>query len=346
MHFHWQNLNDMKKVGGETVCGSSLRHGRAWLHFNQEAGFAGKTLRVEWLLGKLDLSCDLTVDGSEREVLLHVALPLLFSVYLGYSGLKWLWLWRLTGYEHRRIGFRFHSWSFWWSFWEDEMSWRATDPWWMRWSFNFKDALLGRLKYEKVVHGDLRPIRIPLPEGEYLAEAEFQTLTWKRRHWPFWPLTITKQCTEVSVLSWGGLPFEGKGENSWDCGTDGLFGYSCDGHSLIDAAVEGTRKTLENRKRYGKRDYPSPIIHEPERLVEFARYVARVALSEKKYEEDHPSSLRYELEGGLLYIHHRRNGRPQSVIVERPLSDQWPDMLKTAMLTARLNDDVCTNAGA
>jgi hypothetical protein len=47
----------------------------------------------------------------------------------------------------------------------------------------------------------------------------------------------------------GGIPHEGKGENSWDCGMDGLFG--CSGATVAEAIANAVRHTQRDRERYG-----------------------------------------------------------------------------------------------
>jgi hypothetical protein len=53
----------------------------------------------------------------------------------------------------------------------------------------------------------------------------------------------------------GGIPFNGKGENSWDCGTDGLFGSSFPIDVLEGSVSKCIGKVVENvmdsRFKYG-----------------------------------------------------------------------------------------------
>lgn len=60
-----------------------------------------------------------------------------------------------------------------------------------------------------------------------------------------------------------GVPYEGKGENSWDCGEDGIFGIGTDKPSypaLIARVVEHVLS--QRKKRDGNMDakYPDPAI--------------------------------------------------------------------------------------
>lgn len=54
---------------------------------------------------------------------------------------------------------------------------------------------------------------------------------------------------EVTLNIPKGIPFAGKGENSWDCGDDGLFGIG--GDSIDDAIRRAQEAVTERRRRYG-----------------------------------------------------------------------------------------------
>jgi hypothetical protein len=47
----------------------------------------------------------------------------------------------------------------------------------------------------------------------------------------------------------GGIPHNGKGENSWDCGDDGLWG--CGGDTVEEAIGHAVSSVLRSRRRYG-----------------------------------------------------------------------------------------------
>ena len=48
-------------------------------------------------------------------------------------------------------------------------------------------------------------------------------------------------------------PFEGKGENGWDCGEDGLYGCGSNGASIEHAIGTTVEKVLDTRRRRGGR---------------------------------------------------------------------------------------------
>jgi DNA (cytosine-5)-methyltransferase 1 len=110
----------------------------------------------------------------------------------------------------------------------DRGEWRAVDPWWIR-GVSIDLALV--------------PCEVPMPEGKYPAVAKVERCTWKRPRW----------FGRTEIRAWldipKGIPHAGKGENSWDCGDDGLFGI---GGASIDDAIENARRSvLRSRERYG-----------------------------------------------------------------------------------------------
>jgi hypothetical protein len=130
--------------------------------------------------------------------------------------------------------------------WGKSMEWASADPWWVKGvSIRFRELLLGRTRYtSETLRGGI-PLVIPMPEGAYAAVAKVERCTWKRPRW------FAQTRTYVSVDIPKGIPFAGKGENSWDCGDDGLFGYSSEGESLETAIAKGVESVLTSRRRYG-----------------------------------------------------------------------------------------------
>lgn len=346
MRWHWQNLNE-KWVAEKRVKGNGLRHGRAWFHFGQGEGWDAKVLRVEWSLGGFDCALYVSLNGSEHEVLFHIAVPLV-SIYLA-TNVSWKWLWKKTGYDHWKLGFRIFDWAFWWSGFENEMSMSSKDKWYRRFCFHIDDFILGRKKYTKIVHGTPKRIWIPLPEGQYLAEAVYETATWKRRHWPFWPLTVVHQSTVVEVISWHGLPHEGKGENSWDCGTDGLFGYSSAGHDLEKAIAKGVESTLQSRKRYGgsrRGYYPDPHITQIEGVKAFAEQHVAGEKRRVKYPKWGRVWYLFENDGNIVIIKSCEESKYnplgfhcRAITTTQELAAKWEELLYNARLTVTLKDD-------
>lgn len=148
--------------------------------------------------------------------------------------------------DQRECKVSVHDWTIHIHPWSKSMEWCKADPWWIRgFSIDLKDLALGRARYDTETLKEGIPILIPLPEGCYNATAKIVKSTWKRPRW----FTYTRISTNVEIPK--GLPFAGKGENSWDCGDDGLFGYGVDGTSLEHAIAHGVESVLKSRRKYG-----------------------------------------------------------------------------------------------
>lgn len=215
-----QNLNDGKRPR----FGGKVRHGRAWW---------GK-LSWEWSLfwGK---PCHLTFSRMS------------FSLAIVFFSL------------HFRIGDRdedgkqfcltIHDGTIWLNLGHDQMSSSSRDPFIARThSFSPLDFLFGRMRYECEIRESF-DVQIPMPEANYPAKVTFETRTWWRPRWPHWPLKIVRDDCDTQIP--GGIPFEGKGENSWDCGEDGVYGSGSTGHDIPDAISSVVKTVLEYRARYG-----------------------------------------------------------------------------------------------
>jgi hypothetical protein len=245
MRFHRQNLNQDKRG----FWGREHRfpwHGRAWLRA------LGRTFRACWDLWGHLCGLGLTFNGDEQTVTIFVAFPPV-SLWFTMSAR----LWQSLGYASREIEVRVHSGALWWSIWRDEMAgWDSSVPRWRQGAWHPLDTLLGRAAYSKVEMGT-HAVLIPMPEGCYPATATFERCTWKRPRW----FARVRDFTRVDVGARAGIPHEGKGESSWDCGIDGLCGYSTEGHDLDAAIGDGVARSLRYRQqRDGSRwaKYPTP----------------------------------------------------------------------------------------
>jgi len=128
--------------------------------------------------------------------------------------------------------------------------WSRSDPWWRQWSIT-TTTILGRTKME-TTEGESGATVVPLPEGNYLATWQEKTHTTRYRRAPgTWLDRLNgPRVTHFYNLSVeGGIPVEGKGENSYDCGMDGVFDAS--GSTVPDAVAAMVRAVLRDRDRYG-----------------------------------------------------------------------------------------------
>lgn len=191
-------------------------------------------LALGWGLG-------LTARGSHerKRATLHIHL-----IYVA----AWLsipWPWRDLGGDVRKWGIEIHHRALWWSWGEPENSWSRSDPWWRRFSFYPVDFLLGKMRCD-VVTGERREALVPMPEGSYPCVLTKKTRTWSRARRPFW----SRSRVEWDIQIDGGIPFMGKGEDSWNCGPDGLWGTG--GSSPENAIANAVESVLRSRGRHGE----------------------------------------------------------------------------------------------
>lgn len=147
--------------------------------------------------------------------------------------------------EGRECRLAVHDWTIWFTPWGRTMEWKSSDPWWVRGaSINLRDLALGRARYSCVPLGLPIAAVVPMPEGDYPAVFTPQRQTWKRPRW----FAHVRDSFDIKIAK--GIPFAGKGENSWDCGDDGLFGMGAEG-TMEDAIATVRETVLRRRHRYG-----------------------------------------------------------------------------------------------
>ena len=253
-HWHWQNLND--KPSGRQ--GWGIRHGRAWFHWGK------RSLHVEWNLWSHFCQAILHIQDDDDDLLLALAVPPV-ALWIGESNIipkRWLphvWVpengtwpsgmkrggyWRVN---ERDIGIKVHHGTIRFSLWEPCMEWSSAQPWWWTFSYGWTDIacrLFGREQYsERVI--DTVSIQIPMPEKSYPGTCKVFESTWKRPRW------FPKRMVRYEIDVPGGVPFPGKGENSWDCGEDATFGLTCPASKPEQAVARFVESVLNNRRRYG-----------------------------------------------------------------------------------------------
>lgn len=220
---------------------------RFWLYFGNRSCLAVEFYWWSRLFG-------FSVGPDDEGWNLSLKLPP-FSLYLSLEGMG---LWRprkkciatwdgdrefwLT--DRREFSFSIYDWSIRLSIWERWGEWRKVDPWWIRGvHLDLRDMVLGKQTCKTEELASEIPCQVPMPEATYRAVAKIERTTWRRKRW--FARTRTSAWLDIPK----GIPHAGKGENSWDCGDDGLFGI---GGDTIDDAVKRARETvLKSRKQYG-----------------------------------------------------------------------------------------------
>lgn len=226
------------------VIGSGFWSGRWWLHLGN------KTLNAEWsFLHRANNSLSLNVewgygDGDDG-IMFHAAIPKLFSVFISFSGI----FGKLFRYpnEPRETGFFFHDGTLFIHPFSKVNSWHSKDKWWSKgFSFTLSEFLFGRWNYSEENDRGWQDIEITMPEGKYKGKLRLYTGKWKNRFW-------SKRIQRAEIEMEEGIPYPGKGENSWDCGEDASYGITCPAVDEADAIAEMIKHVLSCRRKYGCR---------------------------------------------------------------------------------------------
>lgn len=216
---HWQNL---KEDGDKHwLCG------RVWLG----------DWRAEWTVWRSSIRLGLDLDAGENECTFSIGLWL-FCLYISKR------------FKHIRIKKErsFHLYwyecAIWLKLWGDD-NWNSKDRWWRRGiAIHLDDIFLGRQRYSEEPR-DIVNTFIPMPEGCYPAIIRLYKAIWSR------PMWFPKKLMRATIDVPGGIPHEGKGENSWDCGEDGLLGLTCQAETVEEAIGKTVASVLYSRRRNG-----------------------------------------------------------------------------------------------
>lgn len=233
---------------------SREKHGiRAWWHFHSQRN---RCISVE--LGWWHRFCHVGIECDDDGWNGSIAFPPFFF-HLSIEGFplwqpqyKFVTTWDQSNptrevwlVDRRECRIAIHDWTIWIFPWSKWCQWSRSNPWWVRGvHFNFKDFILGQPRYTYEPLGPPTGVLIMMPEGTYRATVTPQRQTWKRPRW----VRHTRDSFDIEIPK--GIPFAGKGENSWDCGDDGLFGTSAEG-TLEEAIAKVRESVLASRKRYG-----------------------------------------------------------------------------------------------
>ncbi len=144
----------------------------------------------------------------------------------------------------REIALSWHGGILWWRFLCPTMG-SSRDR--FHHEFHIGDWLLGRPVYTRELLESDIPVSITVgqwPEdGPYTGTAQRWHCEWKRRF-----STLRRDDVMVSMNP-PGLPLPGKGENSWDCDDDGIYGF---GGLTLESAIEHAIASVKrDRLRYG-----------------------------------------------------------------------------------------------
>lgn len=148
--------------------------------------------------------------------------------------------------DDRELGFSFHGGALWWDLWVDPMGgYPCPQGKWRDSCFHFDDFFLGKSKCTREVLEE-RDVLVPMPEKAYPAHAKLMRYTWTRPRW------FSKSIKRVEIDIPDGIPHEGKGENSWDCGHDATFSMTTgECNSIPEGVGKLVGSCLKDRVKYG-----------------------------------------------------------------------------------------------
>jgi hypothetical protein len=175
-------------------------------------------------------SCGISIARGSRSIKLHIAIPWVISFWLKFGGV-------LPYGESRELGMSVHHWSIWFRFWVEPMDGKVR-------VWDIGDWIFGKPVYSSRER-EKREIVVPMPEKAYAATATLSEASWTFPRW------FTTRVTRVEIDVPEGIPHEGKGENSWDCGTDATFGMTCAAKSIPEGVGKFVGSCLRDRVKYG-----------------------------------------------------------------------------------------------
>jgi hypothetical protein len=218
---------------------------RLWVYYKGHHNLLG----IEWNFFRKATHCGIETGwrkkAGRRSQQFFIGIPWMFNL--------WVHLFDCQEWADYELGIKIHDGSIWFSIFSNPIESSSRDPWYRKTHcFTPLDFLLGREKCTTEIIGT-EAVEIPMPERSYSGIAKIEVRTWKRPRW-HWP-TVRKS---VWIDVEGGIPFPGKGENSWDCGMDGIWGTGHEGHVVEGAIGRYVGAVLNNRRRYGGKNWKLP----------------------------------------------------------------------------------------
>jgi len=174
-----------------------------------------------------------------------------YSKWLGEDTTKVMYSWgegRKSHANPKEFSFSVHDGIVFWRIFMDPYNWDSKTPKWRDNAIDFKKILLGDIQVEDTLL-ETKPVKIPMAEKEYDAEAKVRVMNHKRR----WPLS--KQYLRVDIECEEGIPHPGKGTCSYNCADSRTFSLSVVPPSRNGAIEYGIGKMVES-VLYCRSNYP------------------------------------------------------------------------------------------
>lgn len=155
-----------------------------------------------------------------------------------------------------------------WMLWMSPWEYRSSDPFWRRGSFNLLDAVFGRERVSSETSSQLWEVTVPMPERSYKGIVHEETVTVSRSRWPFkfGPKALFHRYKRLDIRMNDGdcIPIPGKGENSWDCDDDAIYGMNSPGSDLVRFVSDLVHSALSTRRKRASLDWTPPAATPPE----------------------------------------------------------------------------------
>lgn len=214
-------------------------------------------LELYWFRLKFDWGLEFRMeDDCEGTFGLRIAIPFILTFYLSLDARNYDWVEKITGqYESRTWGWRVNTDA-------AQLMWRKAGNGWgadtskygHSWYFSW-DRLKGKCTYtatkgEIVVRTFTQPAFKSRPASEH--QMTLTRTTWRWTYANPFVKTIERVGWDVSFENGQTPPsFSGKGENSYDCDDDAIWGTSFDVATVGEAVLLYIAKVTEQRQRYG-----------------------------------------------------------------------------------------------
>lgn len=255
--------------GGEVALSDKEKAKQRFLIMHGESYWFNKACRrltFQWRI------CD-----DRRSLKLHLGIPLMC---MHYVTLRWrhdVWFARFLRGKYSSdliYGLSITKESISWEWAQDSMAWSSDGSTGFHWIYLWDNLLERAQKIEQFSFTTTAKFTMPgrgsRPASEHVMEVTYRQTFWHYRRWWNRRNNHTTYYADINFSNPNKPPaFSGKGENSWDCGDDGIWGCSiaippalgiafaeirhkAERQAIIDAAIAGyIEKVQQNRQRYG-----------------------------------------------------------------------------------------------
>lgn len=125
--------------------------------------------------------------------------------------------------QGRKYGFYFYEWAFVWHFHSKVNESSSKDPWWMSIYFHIDEFFLGKKERVQRKWNERENIYFSIDGQEFkINHIKWTSCNWFRTYIPY--SIYNRELFYVDIEIKKPPVFSGKGENSWDCGDDGIYG--------------------------------------------------------------------------------------------------------------------------